>query len=49
MIHQLKERKGQDVLAKCGAKVTIAQTTAWASDVTCRDCKPPKRLVRRKK
>lgn len=40
-MHQLKDRKGRDVTAKCGAKVTIEQTTAWTADVTCPDCKGP--------
>ena len=53
MIHMLKERKGQEVLTKCGvlgkAEVT---TTVWWTDLTCPDCQllccpPRKRIVQR--
>jgi len=36
--HLLKERKGKDVVAKCLAKPTVEETTAWWTDVTCPEC-----------
>ncbi len=37
-IHLLKERKGKDVTAKCGAKPSIRATTVWWTEVTCVLC-----------
>jgi hypothetical protein len=54
-MHLLKERKGKDVLAKCGSGPTIEETTAWWTDVTCPNClalmgpaPKPRRFVRKR-
>ena len=50
MIHMLKERKGSDVVTKCGSKAASADTTVWWTDLTCPDCKKlcwPKRIIKR--
>ena len=40
MKHQMKERKGKDVQAKCGRPVSIEDVTVWTSEVDCLDCAP---------